>query len=396
MPVDFLIVGGGIGGAVLANLLGRHGKRVLVLERKRTPVGVPRPEILWPATVEVLRSLLPPALEERWLLPLRGGVVIYKGQELLHLDEKVFQEAGVQPCVTAHTRELLLEQAPCEVRRGMQVAGILREQGRVVGVRARDSLSGTAKEFRAAWTVGGDGAHSIIRRECGIGLRLKTFPVDLLTFAFDWPASLPGAMVRIWINEQRWRSGLPLLAALPLPGGRGAVLLPDRFGVFGHPARLREGLRGLAGQGPILAELLDGRSARGRLARIRIEWGLAARFGTEGAVLIGDAAHPVSPAGGQGANLAVADALALSDVAIHRPDRLLAEYERRRRPAARRSQLLTRMAGAVLSLPGPLLAVGGLFVPFVLRWINRWPIRFGRLLRFPATLFLERRPGGSF
>ena len=56
MAFDFLIVGGGIGGAVLANLLGRRGKRVLVLERSRTPAPQNRPEILWPATVEVLRT----------------------------------------------------------------------------------------------------------------------------------------------------------------------------------------------------------------------------------------------------------------------------------------------------------------------------------------------------
>ncbi len=37
---DFLIVGGGIGGAVLANLLGRRGRRVLVLEFLRLR-GVP-------------------------------------------------------------------------------------------------------------------------------------------------------------------------------------------------------------------------------------------------------------------------------------------------------------------------------------------------------------------
>jgi choline dehydrogenase-like flavoprotein len=71
MAIDFLIVGGGIGGGVLANLLGRRGKRVLVLEKGRTPIPQDRPEILWPATVDVLRTLIPKGLEERWLLPIR-------------------------------------------------------------------------------------------------------------------------------------------------------------------------------------------------------------------------------------------------------------------------------------------------------------------------------------
>src|SRR5579872_5066 len=102
MEIDFLIVGGGIGGAVLANLLGRRGERVLVLEKGRTPLPQNRPEILWPATVEVLRTLLPKNLEERWLLPIRGGVVTYRGRPLLQFGPEVFDAAGVQPYSTAN------------------------------------------------------------------------------------------------------------------------------------------------------------------------------------------------------------------------------------------------------------------------------------------------------
>src|SRR5439155_13092135 len=97
MVIDFLIVGGGIGGAVLANLLSRRGKRVLVLEKSWTPVPQNRPEILWPATVDVLRTLIPKNLEERWLLPIRGGVVMYRRQPLLQFGPEVFHAAGVQP-----------------------------------------------------------------------------------------------------------------------------------------------------------------------------------------------------------------------------------------------------------------------------------------------------------
>ena len=77
MAIDFLIVGGGIGGYVLANLLGRRGKHVLVLEKSRTPSPQNRPEILWPATVELLRTLIPrpqgtlAAAHPRRTLPLR-------------------------------------------------------------------------------------------------------------------------------------------------------------------------------------------------------------------------------------------------------------------------------------------------------------------------------------
>src|SRR5437763_13406842 len=85
MAIDFLIVGGGIGGAVLAHLLGRAGKRVLVLEKGRAPAPQNRPEILWPATVEVLRGLIPADLERRWMLPVRGGLVTCGRRVLLRI-----------------------------------------------------------------------------------------------------------------------------------------------------------------------------------------------------------------------------------------------------------------------------------------------------------------------
>ena len=73
MSTDFLIVGGGIGGAVLAQLLGRAGKRVVVLERDAVGARpLPRPEVLWPATVRTIRPLLPRGTADATLLPVRG------------------------------------------------------------------------------------------------------------------------------------------------------------------------------------------------------------------------------------------------------------------------------------------------------------------------------------
>src|SRR5262245_57891977 len=111
MAIDFLIVGGGIGGAVLANLLGRSGKRVVVLEKGLAPPPQNRPEILWPATVQVLRGLIPAEQEPRWALPLRGLEFARGTRVLLRLGPEAIAVPGAQPCSTANTRQLLLEQA---------------------------------------------------------------------------------------------------------------------------------------------------------------------------------------------------------------------------------------------------------------------------------------------
>jgi 2-polyprenyl-6-methoxyphenol hydroxylase-like FAD-dependent oxidoreductase len=387
---DFLIVGGGIGGAVLANLLGRRGKRVLVLEKSLTPAPQNRPEILWPATVEVLRTLIPSNLEKRWLLPIRGGLFLYGRQPLLKIGPEVFQATGVQPYSTANTRELLLRQVPCEYLRGMEVTEVLREKGWVVGVRARDTRSGATRELLAEWTVGDDGARSVIRRGCDCPMNVVRFPLELLGFGFDWPASLPANTARIWLNKDRVQTGVLGMPAVPLPEGRGAALIPVWPELFLHERRLQRALCAFAAQEATLEELLGPRTYPGGFTRFRIAWSRTPRFGIPGALLMGDAAHPVTPAGGQGANLSVADALVIAQAALERPQQLLAEYQRRRRAATRRSLSLSRGAALVFSLPRPMLDLGLTLVPCVARWLNKRPERFGRGLRTAAEAFRER------
>jgi 2-polyprenyl-6-methoxyphenol hydroxylase-like FAD-dependent oxidoreductase len=390
MAIDFLIVGGGIGGAVLANLLGRRGKRVLVLEKSRTPLPQPRPEILWPATVEVLRTLIPANREECWLLPVRGGKLFYRSRTLLHIGPEVIDAAGVQPYSTANTRELLLEQAPCEHRRGVEVTAVLRDKGRVVGARARDRTTGVEQELLAEWTVGDDGPHSVIRHGCGLPMHLVRLPVELLGFAFDWPPHMAANMAHIWLNQDRLQTGVVGMPAAPLPQGKGAALIPVWPEVLANERRLQRALHAFAEQDPTLHELLGQRTYPGGFTHFRLAWGRMPRFGSAGALLMGDAAHPVTPAGGQGANLSVADALVIAEAALERPQNLLAEYARRRRAPARRSLAISRGASLAFSVPHLVRSLGLLMLPWAARLLNWWPGWFGVALRTAAGAFRER------
>jgi len=310
------------------------------------------------------------------------------GRPLLQIGPEVFRAAGVQPYSTANTRELLLQQAPCEHWRGVEVTEVLRDGGRVVGVRARDTAGGASRELLAGWTVGDDGVHSVIRRGCGLPMALARFPVELLGFGFDWPAGLPASTAHVWLNKDRVPTGVWGMAAAPLPEGRGAALIPVWPELFEHETRLQRGLRDFAAQEQAVGELIGSRAYPGGFTRFRLAWGRTPRFGAAGALLMGDAAHPVTPAGGQGANLSVADALVIAEAALERPRGLLAEYERRRRPATRRSLSFSRGAALVFSLPRPV--VGLALAPWAARWLNRRPERFGRVLRAAADAFRER------
>jgi 2-polyprenyl-6-methoxyphenol hydroxylase-like FAD-dependent oxidoreductase len=387
MSIDFLIVGGGIGGAVLANLLSRRGQRVLMLEKAGMPAPQTRPEVLWPATVEVLRTLIPAELEQQWLLPIRAGVVSCGTQELLRFGPDVFDAAGVQPYSTANTRELLLQQAPCEYQRGVEVTEVLLENERVVGVRARDIVSRTEREILATWTVGDDGTHSVIRRSCGFPLDLVQFPLEVLAFSFEWPASLPPNAVRVWLNQDRVKTGLLGMPAMPLPEGRGVALIPVWPELCEQNGRLQEVLRSFASQDSVLEELLGPRTDPAGLTHFRLAWSRSPRFGTKGALLLGDAAHPVTPAGGQGANLSVADACFIAKAALETPETLLDEYQTHRLAPTQRSLSFSRRASRVLALPRVALNLGMALLPPAARWLNNRPERFGRFLRTAANAF---------
>src|SRR5262245_29350924 len=110
---DFLIVGGGIGGLVLAELLARGGKKVVVLERSTGPPPWNRPEVLWPATSRLLCTLLPRSQwEQEAILPL-AGVRFFDGEQFRWgLAPQILQRTQIEPWSTDpnRTRELLMRQ----------------------------------------------------------------------------------------------------------------------------------------------------------------------------------------------------------------------------------------------------------------------------------------------
>jgi 2-polyprenyl-6-methoxyphenol hydroxylase-like FAD-dependent oxidoreductase len=190
----------------------------------------------------------------------------------------------------------------------------------------------------------------------------------------------------VWFTQDR-RGIAGALAVFPLPGGRGVGLVPVRHKSFDRPERLHAGWQALLDSDPRIARVVGYRSFPGDFVHIRRPWGHARRYGAAGAMLLGDAAHPVSPAGGQGANMSVADALALADVLSNNGADALSEYERRRRPANARSMRFTRIAAGALSLPP---ALTGRLLPMAIEELGRRPEWFGEVLRRAAMAFQER------
>ena len=269
-----------------------------------------------------------------------------------------------------------------------------RNNGRVTGVQGKHGDETLALEARLV--VGDDGGNSIVRKHLGIPIALDSFPVDFVTALIPrWP--LPPNRVRAWIYPKGFRHGLPAAVFIPWPGNEGVLLMPlaaDRAKrLFEQPPEVfwsaLERVTPMAGS---LREQIEFPRDFRRVAR---PFGHAGSYVANGAALIGDAAHPMTPAGGQGANASIWDALALADVAdaalrtndVSR-ERLL-PYERVRRPVNDGSVSFSRVARRIFRFGRffPLAIV----LPLIGRTMNAlgWPQR--KILGSFATTFVHPR-----
>lgn len=400
MRVDVAIAGAGVGGAVLALALGRRGHRVALVERDASPPRLARPEILWSATFAALDGLgIGPRILAESAVPLEAIEVAGPEGPLLTLSREDFTAAGTRPHSTnpTITRALLLEEALAtgcvEVHRGVAIDGLLKDGERVAGLTGRQGDASFVLEARLV--VGDDGTQSVVRKSLGIAIELSPFPIDFITAEIRWPAELAPDRGYVRLNPASFREGLPVLALLPWPGGAGVLLLPlphdraDRLFAEGSVAFWEE----LCRLSPVGRELWDQLEFPGSFARVKRPFGHAATYSAEGAAILGDAAHPMTPAGGQGANAAIGDALALAETVDSGlrsggstvPREALLAYEKVRRPMNARSVAISRSAGRAFRFGGrlPLPAL----VPVLARLAEH--------AGFPKRLLL-RRFGAAF
>lgn len=389
---EVIVVGAGIGGAVLALALARRGRRVIVLEKEAAPRTLVRPEILWGATPGALDSIGIGDLVRRSAVLLRGVEIRRSGSDrsLLEINERDFSRSEVEGWSTdpTATRTKILEAAiqtgRLAVERAVEVRELVRDRSAVVGVTAL--REGKSMQFRARLVVGDDGVNSVVRSALGIPISTRLLPIDFISALIRWPTELPADRARIWLNPDGFRSGLPACGFIPWPENRGVTLL-----AVPHQREVKDFWGDLSRTTP-LASWLERQLVYPRdFTRVRRPFGHARRYVGDGVALIGDAIHPMTPAGGQGANASIADAMALAEVADEAlrvndvSAARLAAYESRRRGSNRRSVAISATVDRFFRIVRPVPGVERL-VPLLLRTVNRLGVP-RRGIRLFATAF---------
>lgn len=382
MDTDVIVVGGGPVGLYLSALLLQSGVRVRILEQRPAPNKHSRAIGIHPPALTALEDVgLAPTLV-RAGVPIRRGLAISNGRTVGAMDfHGVSRRYPFVLALPQHRTEQLLADRvraldPDALVRGVRVTGLSDDGGHVTvsaapGTAAGDTArSCAARSHTARLVIAADGARSGVRARLGVPVAQKTYPDHYLMGDFA-DAGIHGSQAVLFLE----RHGI--VESFPLPGGirRWVVRLgtPAPATDPQHLARLvwdRTGILPEPGTNSMVSAFSVHTAAVRNAVMGRV-------------VLLGDAAHEISPIGGQGMNLGWLDAQALAPL-IHRilagaaTPHDVVRYEADRRLAAGRA---SRQAGINMMLGRPLppallgLRNAALGVAAASPPVNRWVAR---------------------
>jgi len=347
------IVGGGPAGMMLGYLLARAGVAVTVLEKHADFFRDFRGDTIHPSTLELIAEL--GLLDAFLALPhqqIDNLALVLGGQsfpiaDLTHLPTRckfvaLMPQWDFLNFLAAHaaklpTFRLLMEH---------QVVGLIEDdRSRIVGARA-NTPSGQI-DIRAALTVACDGRDSTCRTDAQLPVHETGVPIDVLWFRLPRRATDPSNVIgninfgtfAVLINRADY-----FQCAF--------VIKKGTFAAQVQPAGIDAFRACIARLVPFLADRVHELTTWDQVKLLTVQVNHLQRWHLPGLLLIGDAAHAMSPVGGIGINLAIQDAVAAA--------RILAPYLA---PAASaRSRLLSNSPslsnGSSLSEGGSLRTAG--------------------------------------
>lgn len=402
-----IVVGGGPAGMMFALLMARAGVEVTVLEKHADFLRDFRGDTVHASTLNLLDELglgarfnaIPHRFMDRMQVQLDNGLIRLADMKRL---------PGKHKQITLVPQEYLLnlladaaaEEPSFTLVRNAEVTDLLHDGDRVSGVRWTDRVGHEQHELSATLTVGSDGRGSIVRDAAGMTPHDLGSPMDVWWLRLDrQPDQLSGGVVRL------------------SPGQTCVMLDRDHYWQCAYVIRKgsdgqrrTDGIEALRAQVkkllPWLGEQTENLQTLDQVKLLDVKLNRLEKWYADGLLFIGDAAHAMSPIGGVGVNLAIADAVAAARIIAptlrRSPDKPVAEWalrhvqRRRMFPTSILQGIQLRLHGSLqanlerppfvipegtprpdMMVPPPLT-----HLPRLLRWIQRFPVLQG----IPARL----------